>query len=112
MTQSIHSKTISVYSGSLGKRMLIGGGFALVLISLFLLKAGEPDPEWSPFWRIQPLLIVPFAGAMGGLFYHLMDHLRYHGGWRKALGYVLSVIVYVFGLWMGTVLGLAGTYWD
>ncbi|HTF05621.1 MAG TPA: potassium transporter KefB [Bacteroidia bacterium] len=111
MTQSIHSKTGSVYSGSLGKRMLVGAGIAFVLIAIFLLGAGEPNPEWSKLWRLRPLLVVPFAGAMGGLFYHLMDHLRYHGGWRRVLGYALSTIVYVFGLWIGTVLGLAGTYW-
>jgi hypothetical protein len=33
-------------------------------------------------------------------------------GSHKALAIVLSVLVYLVVLWMGIVLGLAGTLWD
>lgn len=102
----------SVHSASLGKRMLQGAGIALVLISVFLLSAGEPNPEWPKFWLVKPLLIVPIAGAMGGVFYYFMDHLRYQGGWIRVLAVLLSLSGYVLALWLGTVLGLNGTLWD
>jgi hypothetical protein len=92
--------------------MLLGAAIALLLIALFLLNAGAPDPAWPRFWMLRPLIIVPFAGAMGGLFYHLMHSLRAQGGWKRVLAHVLSLLVYVVGLWMGTVLGLDGTMWD
>ncbi|MGV3629770.1 MAG: potassium transporter KefB [Bacteroidota bacterium] len=97
---------------ALGRRMLIGAGIALLLISFFLFMAGEPNPAWPKFWIIKPLLVVPFAGAMGGVFYYLMDPMRSQGGWKMFAANVLSFIVYVFGLWMGTVLGLNGTMWN
>ena len=99
------------FSPALRKRMLVGAFIALTLIVLFLI-GGTPDPDWPRFWILQPLLIVPFAGACGGLFYHLMTPLRSRGGWKTFVAILLSIIVYVFGLWMGTVLGLHGTYWN
>jgi hypothetical protein len=61
---------------------------------------------------IRPLIIVPLAGATGGLFYHLMDNLHLQGGWKKVLALILSLIGYIFVLWIGTVLGLDGTWWN
>jgi hypothetical protein len=101
-----------LHTAPIVKRALQGAGIAFVLISLFLLAAGEGNPEWPRFWFIRPLLVVPFAGAVGGGFYFFMDHLRYQGGWRKVIANIASVIVYIFGLWMGTVLGLDGTMWN
>lgn len=92
--------------------MLQGAGIGLILISFFLLGAGGPDPDWPSLWMIKPLIMVPAAGALGGLFYYNMDHLRSQGGWRTALAYILSFIVYGIVLWLGTVLGLNGTMWD
>jgi len=111
MTQRNNLTMQRVHAGSLGKRMLQGGGIAFLLIALFLLGAGEPNPAWPKLWMVKPLIIVPFAGAMGGVFYYFMDHLRYQGGWRKILAHILSLVVYIFGLWIGTVLGLNGTMW-
>jgi hypothetical protein len=56
--------------------------------------------------------VVPLAGAVGGGFYYFMDHLRYKGGWRKILAFIVSLIGFLLVLWMGTVLGLNGTMWD
>lgn len=100
-----------IRNSSLGLRMLLGAGIALMLIAFFLFMAGEGNPEWPRFWRLRPLLVVPFAGAIGGLFYHLMDYFRYQGGWKMILANVLSLIVYIIGLWLGSVLGLVGTMW-
>lgn len=112
MTQETNSTTGPLHSSSLGKRLLWGAGIALILISFFLISAGAGSPEWPTFWRIRPLVIVPFAGAMGGLFYHLMDYFRLQGGWKKIVANIVSLLVYIIGLWLGTVLGLDGTMWN
>ena len=97
---------------SLVKPVLIGGGIGLILISLFLSGVHDPNPAWGKLWMIRPLVIVPVAGAMGGLFYYFMRHLSAGGSLNKTLALILSLFVYVVGLWLGTVLGLDGTLWD
>ena len=101
-----------VHPASVGKRMLQGAGIGFILILFFLIGAGEPDPDWPKLWMIKPLLMVPAAGALGGLFFYNMDHLRYQGGWREAFSYILSLLVFLVVLWLGVVLGLNGTMWD
>ena len=99
-------------SRSLVRNMLTGATIGLLLIGFFLYKADTPDPEWPRFWIIRPLLLVPLAGAMGGLFYTFMEPWRKKNGWTKAAAYLLCLIVFLIGLFMGTVLGLDGTYWN
>jgi hypothetical protein len=112
MTSTNNLTTQPIHPASLGKRMLQGGSIAFVLISFFLLNAGEPNPEWGKLWMVRPLVIVPLAGAVGGAFYYIMDSWRYRGDWAKIGANVLCLIVYIIGLWMGTVLGLDGTMWN
>lgn len=112
MTQQNHSATKSIHPVPLSKRMLLGAAIALTLITILLAGVNAPNPEWGKFWMIRPLVIVTLAGAMGGLFFYFMDHLRYQGGWKKAVAIILSLLVYLFGLWIGTILGLSGTLWD
>lgn len=112
MAQQSNATTRLVHSAPVTKRMLQGAGIALVLIAIFLLGAGEPDPRWPKFWMLRPLIVVPIAGAMGGVFYYFMDHLRYEGGWKKILANFVSLIGYLVALWMGTILGLDGTMWN
>lgn len=104
--------TITIERPVLFKRILVGAGIALALISFFLFTAGEPNPQWGSFWRIRPLVIVPLAGAAGGVFSYLMEPMRRQGGWRMILAVLASILVYLIGLWMGIVLGLDGTYWN
>lgn len=112
MTQESKSPNQPVHPASVGKRMLQGAAIGLLLISFFLLGAGEPDPDWPTFWMIKPLLVVPAAGALGGVFFYNMDHLRCQGGWREVFAYALSMLVFLVVLWLGIVLGLNGTMWD
>jgi hypothetical protein len=111
MTQT-NDSTSQVQELSLGKRMLIGGGIGLLLISFFLVTAGEPNPEWEKFWRIRPLVVVTFAGAMGGLCNYFIVRICAQLGITKIVAIILSLIVFIIGLWLGTVLGLDGTYWN
>ena len=110
MTQGITKQQI--HSSPLGIRMLQGAGIGLILISAFLLSAGEPNPEWPTYWMVRPIIIVPLAGAAGGVFFFMMDKFRIQGGWKKVVANIVTVIVCMFGLWIGTILGLDGTMWD
>lgn len=112
MTQKNNLTAQPVHAAPLGKRMLLGAGIALFLITIFLLGTGEPNPQWGKLWMIRPLVIVPLAGAMGGVFYYYMNHLHFHGRWKRTLVNLLSLIVYIIALWLGTVLGLDGTLWN
>lgn len=102
----------SAHSGSRTRSVLIGAAIALVMIAIFLIMGGPGEPEWGRWWKLRPLAIVTFAGAAGGLFYHLMGRFRSPGGWQKVLVNVLCLLVYIVGLWLGSILGLAGTWWD
>lgn len=112
MTQRNESQNKPIHPASVSKRMLQGAGIGLVFILFFVLGAGEPDPDWPKLWMVKPLLMVPAAGALGGLFIFNMDHLRCQGGWREAFAYLLSFTVFIIVLWLGVVLGLNGTMWD
>jgi hypothetical protein len=112
MAQANGFQNQPIHAASVGKRMLQGAGMALMLILFFLVGAGAPDPAWPKLWMIKPLMMVPFAGALGGVFYYNMDHLRCQGGWREAWAYIWSLGVYIIVLWLGFALGLHGTMWD
>jgi hypothetical protein len=61
---------------------------------------------------IRPLIITPLVAACGGACNYLVSHfLGYQGGWKRALAILIGVVGFVIALWMGIVLGLAGTLW-
>ncbi len=97
--------------GQLAVPVLLGAGIGLIVISFFVFGVDHPHPEWGKLWMIRPLLITPAAGAMGGVFYFVMDHLSKRG-LNRSLALVLSLVVFIIGLWLGIVLGLAGTLWN
>jgi uncharacterized membrane protein YsdA (DUF1294 family) len=90
---------------------LIGWTIGLAIISLFIFGV-DGRPEWGDLWRIRPLIITPLAGAAGGAFYYFMNQLRHHNNVNPTVAIILSLLVFVVGLWMGIVLGLAGTMWN
>ena len=102
----------NIHSTSMNKRMIQGAVPALIIMIIFLTGVDNPDPSWGTYWWIRPLLVISFAGAMGGVCYYFMDHFRVLGGWQKIAANIVSGIVYIIGLWMGSVLGLVGTLWN
>lgn len=97
---------------SLSTRMLIGGTIALAVIALLVLPINHPKPEWGQFWMIRPFIITPLAGMVGGAVSYYLTQKIPQVGWLKFATIVLSVVIYLIGLWMGIVLGLAGTLWN
>ena len=106
-----HLSTQTGQPVSLAKPMLVGAVLGLLVISAFVFGSGPVKPEWGNLWRIKPLLVTPAAGALGGAFYYLMDRLAYRG-LNRTVAVVLSLVVFLGVLFLGTVLGLAGTMWD
>lgn len=93
-------------------RMLIGAGIALAIILTFVLGVDQSNPEWHKTWWVRPLVITPLAGAAGGLFFHFMYELGKEGTLKKIVFAVIGLTGYLVALWLGTVLGLAGTMWN
>ena len=93
------------------KPILGGAAIGLLVISFFVFGVDAPHLEWGKFWMIRPLLITPLAGATGGAFYSFMNYQRSRG-FNKILAILLSLVVFIIGLWLGVVLGLDGTMWD
>ena len=99
--------------GSLVKHMLIGAGIGLAVIALFVLPVKHPRAEWGQFWMLRPLIITPLAAAGGGLGTYFVEYLLgYKGGWSKIIAVIISIVGFIISLWLGTVLGFAGTLWN
>jgi hypothetical protein len=97
---------------SLAKHMTLGGGVGLFLITVFLATAEGTDPAWGRYWWIRPLVVVPMAGAAAGAIYYLMDLLALKWGWNRIIIGMAGFVLLFISLWLGSVLGLDGTYWD
>lgn len=111
MTHSENS-TVQPHWSSVAIRMLAGATIGLILISVFLFSAGEGRPAWGKLWVIRPMIMVTLAGAMGGFCNYSILHFRSLVGVNKVVAMIISVIVFVIGLWIGTVVGLDGTLWN
>lgn len=109
-SKNIFSKE-NIDFASLSKRMLIGGAIALIAIALLVLPT-VGKPEWGDYWKIRPLLVTTLAGVTGGACSYFIISWFRQNGYNKILAYVLSFIVFIIGLWMGSILGMAGTLWD
>lgn len=110
MTQTNNSTTQPQFS--LSKRMLVGAGIGLLAISVFVFSPGEPHPEWGKFWMIRPLMVTPLAGATGGACSYFIMQFSRRNAVNTAIAIILSAVVFIIGLWLGIVLGLAGTMWN
>jgi hypothetical protein len=94
------------------KFIIIGAGIGLLLTMLFIRTAEAGNPVWPKGWVVRPLLILPLASATGGAFAYYLIQLTTGGGWRRVLAIVLSLVIYLVGLWMGFVIGFDGTLWN
>lgn len=112
MKNNIALFSIQIEISTLIQRMLIGAVIGFLLISVFVFGVDNPNPAWSEHWRIRPLLVTPLAGAFGILSFYLSDVLRFKGEWANLFISIISIILFLIALWLGTVLGLAGTMWN
>lgn len=109
-TEQLTAKTF--FTPAWVKHVLIGAGIALLIVGFFVIGAGGGNPVWGNYWRIKPLLLSPFLGAITGLCYDATAPLRRLQGWLGKLFLALSWLGFFIGQWLGLVLGLAGTMWN
>src|SRR4051812_37151790 len=102
----------STSQNSLTKRMLIGAAIGLAVISFFVFGVDQPNPAWGQYWRIKPLIVTPLVGAVCGLSNYVIMSYYSLVGLNRIVAMIISGIVFIFGLWIGIVLGLNGTMWD
>lgn len=112
MTHTEQFSTKLFFTPAWRKHLLIGAGIALLMVGFFVIAAGKGNPGWGDYWRIKPLLLSPFLGAITGLCYDVTEPLRRLNGWLGKLFLALSILGFVVGQWLGLVLGLAGTMWN
>lgn len=94
------------------RRLIIGSTIAFIWTAIFLYTGGAFDPQWPKFWYFRPLILVPAAGAIGGLFYHFFESYRQRSKWWQVGINIFCVLVYIAGVWIATILGLDGVWWD
>jgi hypothetical protein len=92
--------------------VLLGAMIGLAIICFFVFGVGQQNPAWPDNWRIRPLLVVPFAGAGAGLFSYFMVTFGTRLGLNRIITWIVAILVSLFALWIGTILGLDGTMWD
>jgi len=112
MTQAENLTKRPLFTSALGKRMLIGAIIGLIIVGFFVIGAGNGNPEWPSNWRVKPLLLTPFLGAMIGLCFDITEPLRQINGWLGRAFWILSILGYFIGLWLSLILGLNGTMWN
>lgn len=104
--------TIQISSGSIIRAGLAGGLTGLLLISLLIFPLDHPRPEWGEFWRVRPLLLTPLVTALGAIAAYLVLKVGTHLGINGSLCIIIALLGFIFSLWIGTILGLAGTLWN
>lgn len=83
MTRKNNSSGHATNQLSPAKPILIGAVIALIFISMFLFSVDHPKPEWGKLWMLKPLIIVPLAGAIGGLFLLLHELSELDAGFQQ-----------------------------
>ena len=111
MIHQMQQKDASSFKRFILRGMAIGAGFALIIMTIFLVTAGPGKPEWGAYWRIRPLILTPVIASFGGAFFGYLN-FRFRGGWLGLAAVLLGIVIYVISLWLGSVLGLVGTHWD
>ena len=105
------NQSTDLFSPRLAIRIAVGLVIGFLVISFLIFRANAPQ-EWGEYWRVRPLIVTPLAGAMCGTAFHIIHCFFYWMGWKKLLATVAGILVYIVGLWMGTILGLVGTMWN
>ena len=94
-------------------KFAISGAFlALILISLLIFSVNTPKPEWDQHWYIRPLIVTPFVSSIGGIALYILNLKDFKSKILNLILLIFSILIFVFFLWIGTVLGLDGTLWN
>ena len=94
---------------SLSNRVWQGTLLGLGLATVFFVFIGFSSGEWN----IMPLVTVGISGAIGGVFFFILDQLGPKEGWLKVVFRLLGFAFYAGILWLSLVLAYSITgHWD
>ncbi|BCY29398.1 potassium transporter KefB [Flavobacterium okayamense] len=94
------------------KFAITGAVIALILISLLIFSVNTPKPEWGQHWYIRPLIVTQFVTSIGGIALYLLNLKDFKSKILNLILLICSILIFVFFLWIGTILGLDGTLWN
>lgn len=94
------------------KFAIAGAVIALILISLLIFSVNTPKPEWGQHWYIRPLIVTPFITSIGGIALYLLNLKDFKSKILNLILLIMSILIFVFFLWIGIILGLDGTLWN
>lgn len=94
------------------KFAIAGAVIALILISLLIFSVNTPKPEWGQHWYIRPLIVTPFITSIGGIALYLLNLKDFKSKIINLILLIMSILIFFFFLWIGTILGLDGTLWN
>ena len=103
---------VQISSASVLKAGAIGALIGLGFISLMVFPLDNPRPEWGEYWRVRPLLLTPFVAALGAICGYLVLKVGAHYGINRTVSFIIGLLGFIISLWLGIVLGLAGTLWN
>lgn len=109
MTESQEPNTQLQHAAPLLMRALKGAGFATILLVFTYTLLEEPNTG-SSRWVVVPLILVPFAGGLGGAVFYITDILWKQDGWRKTLTNTMSVLAYWFLILAAFMIGMNGPH--
>ena len=102
----------SVLPKSLVKRALQGAGLAILLAMPFTFLIIHEMGDLGILVFL-PMLTTAVGGAIGGIFYYLMNNFRKAEGWNKILVNIICLIVYIITFWLSLVYAFSITgHWD
>ena len=88
-------------------RIVLVAGLATILLTVLYLVPGKGQIE-SGGWMIFSYMVVPTAGALGGLVFDMMQPMRDKGGLYYFLGISISVLMYAFLFSLSFLMGVNG----
>ncbi len=94
------------------KFAIAGAVIALILISLLIFSVNTPKPEWGQHWYIRPLIVTPFITSIGGIALYFLNLKDFKSKILNLILLIISILTFIFFLWIGTILGLDGTLWN
>lgn len=106
------SSNLQITSSSIMRAGAIGALIGFTFIALFVFPIDNPRPEWGEYWRVRPLILTPIIAALGAISGFLVLKAGSHYGVNRSVAFIIGLLGFIISLWLGIVLGLAGTLWN
>lgn len=96
---------------SSGIFFISGSLTGLILISIFVFGVDNPNQEWGKYWKIKPLTLTPLLCGLGAMAANWVIRIAPNTS-AKYFYWFISIMGFLFSVWVAIVLGLNGTLWD